>query len=421
MATGPTTRSGSRAAPGKSTQQKSCIEEILFEVTDREKPHPIHPTQVGKILIANNFQEFSEISKIGKFRFKIYTSNSKALKSLKLASYNLKLFIPKIKDSVLCFVKGVPTDLEEDEIKDNIQSDCEILSIERVKRLDEEKNLKNTANLKIKINGIIVPNRVKIFGCFFKTELYVFPVRQCQKCWRYGHSSKYCNAKDRCVNCGGEHTLNECNKTTKCSNCRQQHVASSSDCPERKRRQDILKEMKRRTISYSEAEKIFPKLTNRFSVLNEEEAFPSLTHNSQVQPQQRLNYRHRRNASRKNSTESMENLSCYGQSFSDLRKEKVRSDGNTNFSENTYRATDFERIMHELRLIFLAEIRKNRWVDSLKELLFKITNHVQGDGSDLDRDHIIIEIGKDIQNIINACSEHHDERERITNDSHSVV
>ena len=91
-----------------------------------------------------------------------------------------------------------------------------------------EKTLENIGNLKA-LTGI----------CNFRIRIedYRAPKRQlqCFRCQNHGHRAEYCNLKQRCVKCAGDHAAKECTMnprtTAKCANCQGDHPASSKQCP----------------------------------------------------------------------------------------------------------------------------------------------------------------------------------------------
>ncbi|KAL1123731.1 hypothetical protein AAG570_001504 [Ranatra chinensis] len=58
---------------------------------------------------------------------------------------------------------------------------------------------------------------------------------QCFRCQRYGHTSRYCNLKEVCVKCSGNHHTKDCKEgaQVKCANCQKAHVASYRQCETR--------------------------------------------------------------------------------------------------------------------------------------------------------------------------------------------
>lgn len=79
-------------------------------------------------------------------------------------------------------------------------------------------------------------------------------VVQCFRCQRFGHGSRHCNMKARCVKCGEEHMSSECtipkaqndprytHDVIKCANCGNNHTASFKEC---RIRLDFIKRQER--------------------------------------------------------------------------------------------------------------------------------------------------------------------------------
>nr|XP_029732734.1 uncharacterized protein LOC115268731 [Aedes albopictus] len=259
---------------------------VVLELIEADKQSPNHPSQIGKALKQKGFSSFTEIEKLGKFRFRINTTDETRLRKLKLDGDNLRVYEPKNKDHTILFVRGVPLNFEEDEIIENIEVDCPVLQVQRIKRKGSNRDLVDTYNVKITVEGNQIPNSVKIYGCGFKAELYIFPIRQCQNCWRYGHGAKHCTSRTRCASCGGTHDQSVCEKDARCPNCKKPHKANDPTCPEMQRHKKIRLAMREKQIPFSQAESCFPRLTNRFDLLSEEmaggsDSFPELPGSSQ--------------------------------------------------------------------------------------------------------------------------------------------
>lgn len=68
---------------------------------------------------------------------------------------------------------------------------------------------------------------------------------QCYRCQAFGHSSKNCNLKPRCVKCPEAHLTSECPKRNRtepaiCCNCGENHPANFRNCKERQNYLQIL-------------------------------------------------------------------------------------------------------------------------------------------------------------------------------------
>ena len=94
--------------------------------------------------------------------------------------------------------------------------------------------------------------KAQIFNC----EPYWAPLRptQCYKCWKWGHTSRYCKKDSLCPRCGtgahgtgGKEGEAQCHTLTrhlpcKCPACGGRHPAWDKECPERKKAQNTARE-----------------------------------------------------------------------------------------------------------------------------------------------------------------------------------
>ncbi|KAL9698186.1 hypothetical protein quinque_001627 [Culex quinquefasciatus] len=411
------TYAGVTTSPAASTSTVSVQQEVTgqlgvvyFEPIDTGKEYPTQPVELARILTQKRFKDYREVTKIGRFQFKVVITDAGAenkLKSLNLASHNLKIHLPRKNSSTILFVKGVPLDFGDEEIKDCITTETEVLEVQRIKRRVNE-NLVDTTNLRITVAGQKVPRLVKIYGCAFKCELYIFPIRQCQNCWRFGHSAKKCTSKRRCRICGRGHGEEDCGEQDHCPNCKGQHRASSKDCAERRRRQKILDTMRTKQIGYKEAEEAaFPKTTNGFEGLEEEGdegdvSYPPLQVNRQ----------------RNNRPEFSGRVqdSSGGANQAEIIRPKG---GGCQCPENPFKTTDFERFLDKMRREFLAEVRNQNWIQPLKILQAHIGKKVQEASSELERDQLVVEVANRIQDIIERNSSPNGNGNR-TADKHNI-
>ena len=71
-----------------------------------------------------------------------------------------------------------------------------------------------------------LPREISIYSYVSKISAYILPVRQCDKCYRYGHVKSNCRSNRKCLKCGGEHIgedaefeADACMYAIKCANC----------------------------------------------------------------------------------------------------------------------------------------------------------------------------------------------------------
>lgn len=266
----------------------------------------LEPMEVGKFLFEMNLDQFTELKRAGQYRYKLTykkpQDTEKILNSAKiLKEYNYRAFIPKMLTETTGVINQIPTSLTEREIYEKIISTKKVIRVERIKRKKDDQ-LVNTRSVKITVEGSELPRVVHLYGVPVKPEIYIYPVRICNKCWRIGHKAAACKGKQTCKRCGKvineEHTGCNDNTPAKCKNCGKNHLPTDIQCPERQRREHINVAMTVNKMTYAEAEEMYPKTQNRFAVLESIDEFPGLERpNRQVtgfrqveRPSKRIDY-----------------------------------------------------------------------------------------------------------------------------------
>lgn len=154
-------------------------------------------------------------------------------------------------------VKGVDLEMEEKEISNAFESSYEIISVKRLKRLNDEGKWIDSEAVRICFNNPTVPSYILVYGCRFKVERYIFPVTQCSGCWKFGHSVKFCPIhKKICPKCGNNH--DNCDlKQIKCLNCKGAHIVLDRTCPIFLKEKKIRNIMSEENITYRKALQIY--------------------------------------------------------------------------------------------------------------------------------------------------------------------
>lgn len=257
----------------------------------------LFPIRIGHYLLSDPYlkQNILDIKAVGLNRVKIicktYNSannliNHNALKTNKLIAY-----IPKYYTQKKGVIKMVDTSFTEEYISNAIESNIRVMDVKRMKRrvYDESSDTTTYVDRQMVILTFLgnkVPQNVRINMVNFPVDPYYYPVIQCFKCLRYGHTSNQCRGKPRCKTCGSDSCKDDpCqDEEQKCIYCSStDHNAVSRKCPVFKKQANIKKVMATENVSFKEAEFIvdnpsYAKVTthNRFSLLDPN-SFPVLT------------------------------------------------------------------------------------------------------------------------------------------------
>ena len=144
-----------------------------------------------------------------------------------------------------------------EKIKQNIKMQgCKIKDVTTFIRPPRGNRKYDLRIAKIAFDGRVLPDTVIIGGQRLSVREYVPAPRQCNKCWKYGHSIKYCKEDSyTCPVCGKKgHQKESCHENNKmCINCEGRHPAFSKSCMQYKRQQLIVKTQFKEGLSYNAA------------------------------------------------------------------------------------------------------------------------------------------------------------------------
>ena len=177
--------------------------------------------------------------------------------------YDINVFIPYHHIQVIGIIRGLDTELTEDEIKTQIKMEekYEILNVFRFSRKHYTEqgdiNCIPTQTVKITFRAQQLPKRVYIYFTTSEVEPYRILILQCRNCQKYGHYSKFCSNPTVCLVCAGNHPSQECtSKVTKCHNCSLPHKANSTTCLIHQSQEQIRNKMQEFNLTYREAREV---------------------------------------------------------------------------------------------------------------------------------------------------------------------
>lgn len=395
-------------------------------VIEREKIEGIgrdvypHPMEVAKMLKNIKADNYKEMKSVGRGRFQLTFNkprdaeqliNSKLLKE----EFKFKVYVPAMFKQTVGMVRDVAKSLSEQEILENMHSgNIKIEKVERMMKKVEDK-LVPTYSIKIYAKGQYLPRSVEIYGQDRLCEPYVFPLKICYKCWRYGHGQKFCKASSvKCCKCGMEHEEKDCNAAElKCINCGGAHKASDRECPEWERQDKIRVEMAKNKISYFEAQQKHPKkqksVQNR---LNSNKEFPRLPEkeSGNIYGDETENdhedgaWGYTAGTSWSSVTENglltrkpKKKMTIQPKVFpkADLYEEAPHV-----FKPNPHTTSETERMVHRIKQELIAQFNLKGIVDKIKAIqdtILKSTNKTEN----IEQDLVLINISNQLNSILN--------------------
>lgn len=131
-------------------------------------------------------------------------------------------------------IRDVDLDLTEEEMMNRIicSEPAQLVSVQRLMRRNVEgEGWTSSESVRLCFKGSFRPAYISVDGLRIRVEQYTFPVTQCSRCWKLGHTKQRCpSAKVICPKCSENH--DNCDTTLfKCTNCNGPHMALVRSCP----------------------------------------------------------------------------------------------------------------------------------------------------------------------------------------------
>lgn len=237
------------------------------------------------------------------------TANNFISNTAFLDKYSFKAFIPAREIENTGVIRFVPTNLSNKELYTKLSSDYEIISIRRfTKKIGKEIAPLQTVSITFLSNTL--PDRVQYNLFSYRVFKYIPPLLQCFRCFKFNHSAKVCNNKQKCSICSLEHYYKDCDNPgcIKCVNCGGEHLAISRECPIKIK--NILD--KKNKITYAQ-------IINTNSLVD----FPKLTPNNDSKTISNIVTTKIDKSNKKNELQRVNNLSDYKELIDDSSFVKI--------------------------------------------------------------------------------------------------
>jgi hypothetical protein len=155
-----------------------------------------------------------------------------------LQDNNFKANIPASSTEITGIIRNVPIKYSNKKIYTMLSSYKKIISIRRFFRkvfIDGGGFTREpTQTIAITFAATVLPDYVDLDGWRHNITPYIPPVKQCYRCLRYGHISKFCKNAERCSICNNNHNYKDCSVSKDkavCVHCNGNHISISGQCP----------------------------------------------------------------------------------------------------------------------------------------------------------------------------------------------
>ena len=367
---------------------------------NQNRPKPIHQMELAKILFSVGLKSFKELKFADQSKFRVtfhQPKDAEVLINSKLfkEEFKFNMYVQKHLQETIGIVRNVATTFTDDEILKWIQKkNNKVTKVERIQRMTST-GLKPTYSIKIFVQGPKLPKDVEIYGLTEDVDIYVFPLKLCNRCLRYGHKEKNCKAKQpRCPNCGMDHVDMSCNNQAQCVHCSGNHSSLDKSCPERVRQDQIRYLMATEKLTFTEAATHFPKNSQTQPRLQSFSQFPFLPQKQNLAPIETAN----------------------SQTFSQIiqNQQTPTTSQNTNQTQNnpqnpSMQPSDFipisevNKIVHAIKTELIRQLKLDTIIAKINEIQNTIAKHNEQHSTQtdsIDSEMLFTQISSQINSII---------------------
>lgn len=228
---------GWRLVQSKEKKAKeNCIE---IYISSKEKL----PRQfaLARLFKEKGIEDITKVKYLNNYRVRIDCKNELSATKLQTCKdfidMDWRFSRPDFKSYSYGVIKDVDLDLTDEELKSCLTcpETFELVSLKRLQRRNSNDSPEDlwvmSEAVRLCFKGDMLPAYVYADGLRIKVEPFVFPVSQCSRCWKFGHTARVCPSKKiLCPKCGSNHP-NCDTQNFKCLNCDGPHMALSKTCP----------------------------------------------------------------------------------------------------------------------------------------------------------------------------------------------
>ncbi|CAG4975226.1 unnamed protein product [Colias eurytheme] len=219
------------------------------------------PKQFGlaKILKSENVQNVIRVKYINSYKVLVQFNNEESAEhfvtSKTFNENGYKCYKTLETNQSYGVINNVDLELSEEEIMKGLScTSAVILSAKRLKRKNtNDGHWEISESVRLSFKGASLPAYVYVYDTRSRVTPFTFPVTQCSRCWRFGHTIKMCTSfRTICPKCSGYHA--NCT-TTKfiCNNCNGRHMAMAKICPVFRKEKKVRELMTEFNCTYKRA------------------------------------------------------------------------------------------------------------------------------------------------------------------------
>lgn len=233
-----------------------------FEVTVSSVEKLPKQFALAKLLHTHQITNITRVKYVSPYKVLFYFEDDKSAERLitceELQKLGWRCHKPLEVSVSYGIIRDVELDLNEKIILETIKSSYKLLAVKRLKRRNADgTGWIESETVRLAFKGPTLPSSIKIHGIAVRVDPYVFPVTQCSRCWRFGHSLRACpTLKIVCPKCTKNHA--NCEVTTfTCINCGGNHHALDRICQAYRKEKIIRDKMAQFNCAYRKASMMY--------------------------------------------------------------------------------------------------------------------------------------------------------------------
>lgn len=151
-------------------------------------------------------------------------------------------------------LRNIPVDSPLPEIEEELIESNNLIVAE-LRRFTKKsgETITPTELVLVTVLGAKIPDSIKLYYSFQKIAPFIDRPRQCTRCHRFDHPTKFCTRPQVCIRCGAEGSHDTCPGPISCPNCKQDHPADDKNCRLRIEEIKVLEFKERYNLSFAEA------------------------------------------------------------------------------------------------------------------------------------------------------------------------
>lgn len=179
------------------THQDSAPYRIYVELKKKDEARRINKFSLGSMIRGMNEyrRHVTDMKYVGNNKILVFVNSflkaNSLMELLNKEDTIYKAYVPRHLVTVTGVISGIPTEIKEEEIEADIESEYPVVGVRRLTRFVDGDRVQTT-RVSITFRAHDLPKQVKIFCCRSSVRPFFQKVVICTKCLRFNHREQNC-------------------------------------------------------------------------------------------------------------------------------------------------------------------------------------------------------------------------------------